>query len=452
MSYLNNTGVSHLWEKIGEKHGQGLNLNTSNDNWIITLLNKNGSAIGGTITLSPATTGKGGYMSATDKSKLESVEKGANNYVLPVATTTTLGGVIVGDNLTISDKEISVPKGSTEKAGVLRLGTRAGTAAEGDHTHTKSQISDLPALAAVATSGSYNDLTNKPSAYTLPTASSSTLGGIKVGTNLSIDSSGNLSAKDTTYSAATTSAAGLMSTTDKAKLNSLGKALTIMDAGGNTIASYDGTGNVTGTITSTIYESTSNITYADITDALSAGKTIVLECTYQYSNGDYAYLHLHLITETPSDSYYIFVGIDDRYYMHTWTIDSSNNYAETHQSLFQSPTFTGTVTLPAISGTTLNDNTAATTAFVQAVVNASGAGVVHYKGAATSIDNLVNYTTGDYWVASATFTLGTETIESGDMIFANKTATAYTAANFDVVQANITAMTDTEIDQACGLA
>ena len=31
------------------------------------------------------------------------------------------------------------------------------------HTHTKSQITDFPTLATVATSGSYNDLTNKPS-------------------------------------------------------------------------------------------------------------------------------------------------------------------------------------------------------------------------------------------------------------------------------------------------
>jgi len=42
----------------------------------------------------------------------------------------------------------------------------------------------------VATSGSYNDLSDKPSAYTLPTASGSTLGGIKIGTGLSIDGSG----------------------------------------------------------------------------------------------------------------------------------------------------------------------------------------------------------------------------------------------------------------------
>jgi hypothetical protein len=51
-------------------------------------------------------------------------------------------------------------------------------------------------LATVATSGNYNDLTNTPTvpaAYSLPNASASTLGGIKVGSNLSIDSNGVLS-------------------------------------------------------------------------------------------------------------------------------------------------------------------------------------------------------------------------------------------------------------------
>ena len=64
---------------------------------------------------------------------------------------------------------------------------------------TWNDVTGKPSFATVATSGSYNDLSNKPtipSAYTLPTASSTTLGGIKVGTNLSI-SNGVLSATDT---------------------------------------------------------------------------------------------------------------------------------------------------------------------------------------------------------------------------------------------------------------
>lgn len=50
-----------------------------------------------------------------------------------------------------------------------------------EHTHTKSNITDFPTLATVATSGSYNDLSNKPDippAYSLPNASTSARGGV----------------------------------------------------------------------------------------------------------------------------------------------------------------------------------------------------------------------------------------------------------------------------------
>lgn len=93
-------------------------------------------------------------------------------------------------------------------------------------------------LSTVATSGSYNDLTNKPtipSAYTLPNATSSTLGGVKIGSNISV-AGGTISitksnvtsalgytppASDTTYGDATTTSSGLMSSTDKVKLNGI---------------------------------------------------------------------------------------------------------------------------------------------------------------------------------------------------------------------------------------
>ena len=55
---------------------------------------------------------------------------------------------------------------------------------------------DISALGATAFSNDYNDLNNLPSgggSYTLPTASASTLGGIKVGSGLAIDGNGTLS-------------------------------------------------------------------------------------------------------------------------------------------------------------------------------------------------------------------------------------------------------------------
>lgn len=55
-------------------------------------------------------------------------------------------------------------------------------------------LSNKPNFATVATSGSYTDLINTPSPYSLPIASDSVLGGIKVGENLTIDENGILSA------------------------------------------------------------------------------------------------------------------------------------------------------------------------------------------------------------------------------------------------------------------
>lgn len=97
---------------------------------------------------------------------------------------------------------------------------------------------DASTLATVATTGDYNNLTNKPSipaAYTLPTASSSVLGGVKIGSNISV-SNGVISltranvtgalgytppVSDTTYGNATTTSSGLMSSSDKSKLDSI---------------------------------------------------------------------------------------------------------------------------------------------------------------------------------------------------------------------------------------
>ena len=107
------------------------------------------------------------------------------------------------------------------------------------HTHTKSDITDFPTLATVATSGSYDDLSNKPtipSAYTLPIASASALGGVKSATTgttsgrdykVQVNSDGTMKVNvpwtdtNTAYNAATPSANGLMSAADKSKLDSI---------------------------------------------------------------------------------------------------------------------------------------------------------------------------------------------------------------------------------------
>jgi hypothetical protein len=84
---------------------------------------------------------------------------------------------------------------------------------------TWSTITGKPSFATVATSGSYNDLNNKPTIPTsLPTPNSLTFTGATTGTwNGSTAKTVNIP----TYSNASTSSAGLMSASDKSKLNGI---------------------------------------------------------------------------------------------------------------------------------------------------------------------------------------------------------------------------------------
>ncbi len=67
----------------------------------------------------------------------------------------------------------------------------------------------------------YPDTYTAPETYVLPAATTSSMGGIIVGENLSIDASGVLSADAQEYGEATSSQAGLMSIKDKIKLNGI---------------------------------------------------------------------------------------------------------------------------------------------------------------------------------------------------------------------------------------
>lgn len=125
---------------------------------------------------------------------------GGGNYTLPTASSSTLGGVKIGSGLTINTN------------GVVSADVTASTL---------TAYAKTTDLSAVATSGSYNDLSNKPtipSAYTLPNATSSTLGGVKVGSNISV-SDGTISVTKSNvtsalgYTPATTNNASFTGTT-----------------------------------------------------------------------------------------------------------------------------------------------------------------------------------------------------------------------------------------------
>lgn len=125
---------------------------------------------------------------------------GGGSYTLPTASSSTLGGVKIGSGLTINT------------SGVVSADVTSSTLT----AYAKTMD-----LSAVATSGNYNDLSNKPTipaAYTLPNATSSTLGGVKVGSNISVsDGTISLAKSNVTsalgYTPATTNNASFTGTT-----------------------------------------------------------------------------------------------------------------------------------------------------------------------------------------------------------------------------------------------
>lgn len=105
---------------------------------------------------------------------------------------TTLSGYGITDGLT-SATAASTYQTISGMSSYLTISSAASTYLPSAN-FTYANITGKPTLATVATSGNYNDLSNKPASYTLPAATNSTLGGIIVGANLSVSANGTLSA------------------------------------------------------------------------------------------------------------------------------------------------------------------------------------------------------------------------------------------------------------------
>ena len=199
---------------------------------------------------SAATTSAAGLMSAADKTKLEGIEAGATATTVDSALSSTsenpvqnkvINTALAGKVDTVSGKGLSTEDYTTAEKTKLAGIAEGATAVTVDST--LSGTSENPVQNKVinaALAGKVDTVTGKglstndytdaektklagiaegANAYTLPVATSSTLGGVKQGANVSIALDGTLSATDTTYAEATTTAAGLMSAADKTALD-----------------------------------------------------------------------------------------------------------------------------------------------------------------------------------------------------------------------------------------
>jgi len=133
---------------------------------------------------------------ATKVDKVTGKELSTNDYTTAEKTKlAAITGTNTGDqdlSALATNTALALKANTTDVTTALNL--KANTTDVNNSLALKANVSSL---STVATSGSYNDLSNKPtipSAYTLPTASASVLGGVKVGSNLSVDGNGVLSA------------------------------------------------------------------------------------------------------------------------------------------------------------------------------------------------------------------------------------------------------------------
>ena len=129
-----------------------------------------------------ATQSADGFLSSADKKKLDGIAENANNYTLPIASTDTLGGVKIGTNLSIDEK------------GILSADAQKMTVDNTLDSNSENPVQNK--VVKNALDGKSDTTHNHDGTYLkeVPKATNDTLGGIKVGTGLSVTNDGTLSA------------------------------------------------------------------------------------------------------------------------------------------------------------------------------------------------------------------------------------------------------------------
>lgn len=353
MPYLNETGVDALWKKVKGIAGNKLTATSADSSYTVGLQDKDGNSLS-TATIAAASTTAAGVMTKADKSKLNGIATGATKVTVDSSPSDT-------SNNPLSNKAIQAEFTSMQTQ-VDDLSTSVSAKQNKLTAGDNITISDTNVISATNTE------------YTLPAATKTTLGGIKVGENLKINSEGYLSTT------------GLMSTLQV-------------------------TPNVS---TGTVSTGNPNLIFT----AIKTGPT-EQDCFEMYFNDQQFTPIYQVINSVP------------------------RMQLELRQDGYIGSMYAYTPSTGDIS------QRIATTAFVAASIAAAQTGAAMFQGTADKSDTILNstYKKGYYWVASAAFTLGTETLEAGDMVFATSDkGSSSSAEDFSVVQANITAISTSYID------
>ena len=180
--------------------------------------------------LDTATATTNGLMSAADKAQLDSLVATGGEVNQNAFSKITIDGTEIA--ATAKTDNISIVAGENVTLTPNVDGKQITISAK-DTTYNAASTSNAGLMSA-ADKEKLDSISREANKYELPAATSSTLGGIKVGTNLSIDGNGVLSATDTTYELVqpVEGSKGLMSGNDSIKLASIesGANKTIVDA------------------------------------------------------------------------------------------------------------------------------------------------------------------------------------------------------------------------------
>ena len=341
-------------------------------------------------------------------------------YTLPTASASILGGIKVGNNLSIDSSGVlsAVANGNSISSGDTTIGTVDTTNNEhiyfNVNNNTKMRIWDsglvniyntLDTVGFKMVTNAQNGYVLKSDAngvgtwqqeynYTLPTASSSVLGGIKVGNNLSIDN-GVLSAIQGTYTLPTASSSVLGGIKVGNNLSIDGNGVLSATANGNSISSGDTTiGTVDTTNNEHIYFNVNNNTKmriwgSGVVNIYNTLDTVGFKMVTNAQNG--------------------YVLKSDANGVGTWQPESANVWSINGSRIFYNTDNVGIgVTNPNdkldISGGNININSSPSTTIIQPI-NPTGSPPYWYQGKDSNY--VTNYTGSNHYVVPTTSGIST---------------------------------------------
>ena len=318
-------------------------------------------------------------------------------------------------------------------------------------TSGAEESTDLVTFATVATSGSYNDLSNKP---TIPTLKN-VFGKVKVGSTtieadttqdtLELTAGSNvtltpdatndkvtIAATDTTYSdftGATVSEAGTHGLVPAPPMQLTSARIHQLVLTG--IGSWESLG-MGKTIDTTSTPDVFKI-------LLKAGTTTISEIDLGMASTTTPGIMSHQ-DKTKLDG--IASGAEVN-------VNADWNSSSGDSQILNKPTLGTAAAKDTVSSISSDSNNVPTVTAVKNYVSTAVTGAAAFQGTAPTTFAPTNYKAGYYWVVGTAGTYCGETCEAGDMIFATADySSAYSASDFDVVQTNldITSITNAEID------